>query len=65
MNNQYPNTQNNVHLWYIVKQNSGTCEIVQTKIPPEAKSTWGPFTSQAEAVAKRVGLIRAGQCQPQ
>jgi hypothetical protein len=25
---------------------------------------WGPFASQAEAIARRVGLIRAGKCQP-
>ncbi|MBW4658946.1 MAG: hypothetical protein KME15_09740 [Drouetiella hepatica Uher 2000/2452] len=25
---------------------------------------WGPFESQAEAIARRVGLIRAGKCQP-
>jgi hypothetical protein len=25
---------------------------------------WGPFDSQQEAIARRVGLIRAGKCQP-
>jgi hypothetical protein len=32
----------------------------------EASSTeqWGPFDSQGEAIARRVGLIRAGKCQP-
>ncbi len=25
---------------------------------------WGPFESQGEAIARRVGLIRAGKCQP-
>jgi hypothetical protein len=26
---------------------------------------WGPFSSREEAIAKRIGLIRAGKCQPQ
>ncbi|MEM8503438.1 MAG: DDE transposase family protein [Cyanobacteria bacterium P01_D01_bin.1] len=25
---------------------------------------WGPFETQNQAIAKRVGLIRAGKCQP-
>ena len=25
---------------------------------------WGPFKTQNQAIAKRVGLIRAGKCQP-
>ena len=25
---------------------------------------WGPFETQGQAIAKRVGLIRAGKCQP-
>lgn len=25
---------------------------------------WGPFKSQNQAIAKRIGLIRAGKCQP-
>jgi hypothetical protein len=25
---------------------------------------WGPFASRDEAIARRVGLIRAGHCQP-
>jgi len=30
-----------------------------------ALKCWGPYPSQADAIAKRVGLIRAGHCQPQ
>ncbi|NJR66887.1 MAG: DDE transposase family protein [Leptolyngbyaceae cyanobacterium CRU_2_3] len=28
------------------------------------KTQWGPFASQGEAIARRVGLIRSGKCQP-
>lgn len=54
--------------WYIVKQPTGHCEIVQMdapqKDPTANEQTWGPFNSQGEAIARRVGLIRAGKCQP-
>jgi hypothetical protein len=54
--------------WYIVKQPTGSCEIVQRDAPeqePQAdEQTWGPFESQGEAIARRIGLIRAGKCQP-
>ncbi|NJR39597.1 MAG: DDE transposase family protein [Leptolyngbyaceae cyanobacterium CSU_1_4] len=63
--------------WYIVKQPTGHCEIAQREIvpidspqdlpqtvPPSDAQTWGPFESQGEAIARRVGLIRAGKCQP-
>ena len=55
-----------VENWYIVKQPNGQCEIVTT----DPRSTlcdreiWGPYPSQREAIARRVGLIRAGKCQP-
>jgi hypothetical protein len=54
--------------WYIVKIANGTCEIVTQDELDAARTEfidrWGPFTSQSEAIAKRVGLIRAGKCQP-
>ncbi|OUC14988.1 MAG: hypothetical protein B0A82_09385 [Alkalinema sp. CACIAM 70d] len=66
--------------WYIVQQSTGHCEIVSEIVaesdlpadPTEKESPetanqlkrWGPFSSRNEAIAKRVGLIRAGQCQP-
>ena len=63
--------------WYIVKQPSGVCEIVTTEhlatqAPDdldlsensEKPQRWGPFESQSEAIARRVGLIRVGKCQP-
>ena len=30
----------------------------------ETLQQWGPFETQNQAIAKRVGLIRAGKCQP-
>ncbi|MBF2074234.1 MAG: hypothetical protein IGS50_10810 [Synechococcales cyanobacterium C42_A2020_086] len=51
--------------WYIVKQPNGQCAITST--PPEGETAteqWGPFASESEAIARRVGLIRAGKCQP-
>jgi hypothetical protein len=57
--------------WFICKRENGTCEIVQSpdqeSIPNSLENpleTWGAFASQGEAIAKRVGLIRAGKCQP-
>ena len=56
---------NNPQCWYIIQQENHTCEIIAvTDEPPKAKSSWGPFDSQAEAIAKRVGLIRAAKCKP-
>lgn len=55
--------------WCIVKQPDGHCEIVPaSQVDANAspdQETWGPFKSQSEAIARRVGLIRAGKCQPQ
>ena len=52
--------------WYIIQQEDNTCAIVaEQKEPSENKEIWGPFPSQAEAIAKRVGLIRSGKCKPQ
>ncbi|HEY9906959.1 MAG TPA: hypothetical protein V6D18_05050 [Thermosynechococcaceae cyanobacterium] len=54
--------------WYIVKQESGQCTVLaadQANLEPSSQlSTWGPYASQQEAIARRVGLIRAGKCQP-
>jgi hypothetical protein len=55
--------------WYVVKRPAGNCEIVSNLVTeednPEIIEQWGPFTNQGEAIARRVGLIRAGKCQPQ
>lgn len=55
--------------WYIVKRSTGNCEIVpdsrtMEEKDPDVEERWGPFASQNEAIARRVGLIRAGKCQP-
>ncbi len=53
--------------WHVVQQAGGHCEIFsQTEMAQvtENSNIWGPFTSRAEAIAKRVGLIRAGKCLP-
>lgn len=60
---------NTTQSWYIVKRNAGNCEIVPNNQVVEDDNAeiiekWGPFDSQGEAIARRVGLIRAGKCQP-
>ncbi|PZO44530.1 MAG: DDE transposase family protein [Pseudanabaena frigida] len=55
--------------WFICKRDTGICEIVKIASKEEKEiadsvETWGGFTSQGEAIAKRIGLIRAGKCQP-
>jgi len=60
---------NNPQNWYIVKQPAGHCEIISSKETtedkePSSQERWGPFSSQDEAIARRVGLIRSGKCQP-
>lgn len=63
--------------WYVVKQVNGECAIVssteveaQPGVDPSPEAAlaeterWGPYDSQQDAIARRVGLIRAGKCQP-
>ncbi len=61
--------------FYIVKLPAGTCEILplaeasQRIAQLEATNQtiiekWGPYDSPADAIARRIGLIRAGKCQP-
>ncbi|MEH2081729.1 MAG: DDE transposase family protein [Nostoc sp.] len=54
--------------WYIVKRSSENCEIIPSDQVGddnlEIIEQWGPFSSQEEAIARRIGLIRAGKCQP-
>jgi hypothetical protein len=54
--------------WYVIKQEDGTCQVTQfdcqqTKTPD--REQWGYYSSEQEAIAKKIGLIRAGKCQPQ
>jgi len=47
--------------WYIVH-----CQIIalENGKTPVNGQYWGPFAERGEAIARRVGLIRAGKCQP-
>ncbi|MGC9524217.1 MAG: DDE transposase family protein [Limnospira sp.] len=57
--------------FYIVKRPAGTCDILSgDRVDPKTEDPdivkcWGSFDSSGEAIARRVGLIRAGQCRPQ
>jgi hypothetical protein len=61
-------TDSNTQSWYIVKGTDEHCTIVPERPElPEGQpvtATWGPFDSADRAIAQRVGLIRAGKCQP-
>jgi hypothetical protein len=54
--------------WYIVKKKTENCEIVSSDKLEDSQQEiieqWGPFTSPEEAIARRIGLIRTGKCQP-
>ncbi|NCQ72918.1 MAG: hypothetical protein GPI98_04015 [Microcystis aeruginosa W13-13] len=52
--------------WYIVQENTGICQIIalENGKTPVSGQYWGPFAERGEAIARRVGLIRAGKCQP-
>lgn len=53
--------------WFVCKRDNNICEIVKSNHKDDitgAAEIWGAFASQGEAIAKRVGLIRAGKCQP-
>jgi len=54
--------------FYIVKRPAGNCEILpiaQIEQNPGIIEQWGPYDSAEDAIARRIGLIRAGKCQPQ
>ncbi len=61
--------------FYIVKRPAGTCEILPLAEPSQRIAQleapnqtiiekWGPYDSPEDAIARRIGLIRAGKCQP-
>ena len=55
--------------WYVIKQANQHCTIVPASQVDEpeasqAEERWGPYDSEQEAIARRVGLIRAGKCKP-
>jgi hypothetical protein len=58
----------NAQFWYVIKQPDQTCSVESFDTEQEKTSEreqWGWFKSEQEAIAKKVGLIRAGKCQPQ
>jgi hypothetical protein len=59
---------NNSEQFYIIKRPAGTCEILPIAQIEAQNSTiiekWGPYDSPEDAIARRIGLIRAGKCQP-
>jgi hypothetical protein len=59
--------------WFIIKTPSEQCQIVSAQslnpldpeaLDPQPTEQWGPFKTQNQAIAKRIGLIRAGKCKP-
>ena len=54
-----------VMTWYIVKNLDQSCAVTEDLALAEtASEKWGPYPTRDEAIAKRIGLIRAGKCQP-
>ncbi|WP_245395535.1 hypothetical protein [Anthocerotibacter panamensis] len=50
--------------WYIHQLADQTCQITPEARPEGVLQIWGPFDTQGEAIARRIGLIRSGKCQP-
>lgn len=56
--------------FYIVRCADDRCEVVaiarlgELPDPHPTGDRWGPYQTVAEAIAKRVGLIRSGKCKP-
>jgi hypothetical protein len=51
--------------WYIFKNPDASCAVTDDAVLVETTSEkWGPYPTRDEAIAKRIGLIRAGKCQP-
>jgi hypothetical protein len=59
----------NTQTWYIINYKSEICEIEPSQQVkennPDIIKKRGTFNSQPEAIARQVGLIRAGKYQPQ
>ncbi len=55
--------------WYIVQGEAGNCEVLSAENVSrgqlqDRRPMWGPYATQDEAIARRVGLIRSGKCNP-
>lgn len=61
-----PNPGEAANAWYIQRQTDGTCELIpESEFEDQAdRPSWGPYPNRAEAITRRVGLIRAGHCRP-
>ncbi|MEM6252131.1 MAG: hypothetical protein AAF821_04335 [Cyanobacteria bacterium P01_D01_bin.156] len=60
-------SDSSLNQWHIVQQSEGHCDIIDQGELDQltgTPQTWGPFSSRPDAIAKRVGLIRAGKCAP-
>ncbi|XHX76700.1 MAG: hypothetical protein RBJ76_19990 [Stenomitos frigidus ULC029] len=61
-----------VNAWYVIREANGQCTLIpanqideqQPSDQTQAIERWGPYDSQQDAIARRVGLIRAGKCLP-
>lgn len=58
--------KSNSKFWYVIKQQDGTCQVADFDIQQlKTSEQWGAYATEQEAIAKKIGLIRAGKCQPQ
>ncbi|MGB3137978.1 MAG: hypothetical protein WBG38_08495 [Nodosilinea sp.] len=55
--------------WYVVQGEGGSCQVLSAENVSRERlqaqrPIWGPYATQDEAIARRVGLIRSGKCEP-
>lgn len=55
--------------WYVVQGEDGSCQVLSAESVSrerlqDQRPIWGPYATQDEAIARRVGLIRSGKCNP-
>jgi len=55
--------------WYVAKEAPDKpCSVLSAQELDASnlsfEKKWGPFETKNQAIAKRVGLIRAGKCKP-
>ena len=54
--------------WYVIKLEDETCSVESFDTEPAKtpdRERWGSFKNEQKAIAKKIGLIRAGKCKPQ
>ena len=58
--------QSNSKFWYVIKLQDGTCQVADFDIQQlNTSQQWGAYATEQDAIAKKIGLIRAGKCKPQ